>query len=55
MSVTYKGYQNHYLQLDNENITTYVSRIKDLCDPLSAIGDKVSKSDMVNDTSHEEP
>ena len=31
----------------NENITSYVSWIKDLCDHLSAIGDKVSNSDMV--------
>ena len=31
----------------NETITTYVSRIKDLCDQLSAIGDKVSDTDMV--------
>jgi hypothetical protein len=34
----------------NENITTYVSRIKDLCDQLSAIGEKVSNSDMVTIT-----
>ena len=34
----------------HENITTYVSRIKDLCDQLSAIGDKVSNSDMVTIT-----
>ena len=31
----------------NENIANYVSRIKDLCHQLSAIGDKVSNSDMV--------
>jgi len=31
----------------NENIANYVSRIKYLCDQLSAIGDKVSNSDMV--------
>ena len=31
----------------NETITTYVSRIKDLVDQLSAIGDKVSDTDMV--------
>ena len=34
----------------HENIATYVSRIKDLCDQLSAIGDKVSNSDMVTIT-----
>jgi len=34
----------------NENIATYVSRIKDLCDQLSAIGDVVSNSDMVTIT-----
>ena len=34
----------------HENITTYVSRIKDLCDKLSAIGDKVSNFDMVTIT-----
>jgi hypothetical protein len=34
----------------NENITTYVSRIKDLCDQLSEIGEKVSNSDMVTIT-----
>ena len=34
----------------NENITSYVSRIKDLCDRLSAIGDIVSNSDMVTIT-----
>ena len=34
----------------HENITTYVSKIKDLCDQLSAIGDKVSNSDMVTIT-----
>ena len=34
----------------NENITTYVSCIKDLCDQLSAIGDTVSKTDMVTIT-----
>ena len=31
----------------SENIVTYVSRIKDLCDQLNAIGDKVSNTDMV--------
>ena len=31
----------------NENIVTYVSRIKDLCDQLNAIGYKVSNFDMV--------
>ena len=30
----------------NENIVTYVSRIKYLCDQLNAIGDKVSNYDM---------
>ena len=34
----------------NENITSYVSRIKDLCDQLSAIGDTVSKTGMVTIT-----
>ena len=34
----------------NENIVTYVSRIKDLCDQLNAIGDKVSNIDMVTIT-----
>ena len=34
----------------HENITTHVSRIKDLCDHLSAIGDKVSNSDTVTIT-----
>ena len=34
----------------HDNIATYVSRIKDLCDQLSAIGDKVSNSDMVTIT-----
>ena len=34
----------------NENITSYVSRIKDLCDQLSAIGDTVSNTDMVTIT-----
>ena len=34
----------------NENIVTYVSRIKDLCDQLNAIGDKVSNTDMVTIT-----
>jgi hypothetical protein len=34
----------------NENIVTYVSRIKDLCDQLDAIGDKVSNIDMVTIT-----
>ena len=31
----------------NETITTYVSRIKNLCDQLNAIGDKVSNTNMV--------
>ena len=31
----------------NEKINSYVSRIKDLCDQLSAIGDTVSNTDMV--------
>ena len=34
----------------HEYITTYVSRIKYLCDQLSAIGDKISNSDMVTIT-----
>ena len=34
----------------NENITSYVSRIKDLYDQLSAIGDIVSNNDMVTIT-----
>ena len=34
----------------NENIVTYVSRIKDLCDKLNAINDKVSNTDMVTIT-----
>jgi len=34
----------------NENIATYVFRIKDLCDQLSKIGEKVSKSDIVTIT-----
>ena len=34
----------------HENISTYVSRIKDLCDQLSAIGDKVSNFDLVTIT-----
>ena len=34
----------------NENIVTYVSRIKDLCDQLNAINDKVSNTDMVTIT-----
>jgi hypothetical protein len=34
----------------NENITTYDSRIKDLSDQLSAIGEYVSKYDMVTIT-----
>ena len=34
----------------NENIATNVSRIKDLCDQLGAIGEKVSNFDMVTIT-----
>ena len=34
----------------HENIATYVSIIKDLCDQLTAIGDKVSNYDMVTIT-----
>ena len=34
----------------NENIVTYVSGIKDLCDQWNAIGDKVSNIDMVTIT-----
>ena len=34
----------------NDNIVTYVSRIKDLCDQLNAIGDKVFNTDMVTIT-----
>ena len=34
----------------NENIVTYVSRIKDLCDQLNSIGDKVSNTDMLTIT-----
>ena len=34
----------------NGNIATYVSIIKDLCDQLSTIGEKVSNSDMVTIT-----
>ena len=34
----------------NENITSYVSRIKYLCDQLSAIGDTISNTDMVTIT-----
>lgn len=33
-----------------ENITTYTYRIKDLSDQLSAIGEKVSNTDMVTIT-----
>ena len=34
----------------HENIPTYFSRIKDLCDRLTAIGDKVFNYDMVTIT-----
>ena len=34
----------------HENIATYVSRIKDLCDQLTAISDKVFNSDMITIT-----
>ena len=34
----------------HENITTYISRIKDLSDQLGAIGEKVSNSDLVTIT-----